>query len=35
MFDASNGPVNADTLRNFVRRVVDQKLTPGSRANAR
>ena len=30
MFDAKNGPVNADTLRNFVRRVVDQKLKPGS-----
>ena len=35
MFDAKNGPVNADTLRNFVRRAVDQKLTPGSRANER
>jgi hypothetical protein len=28
-------PVNADTLRNFVRRVVDQKLKPGSRAHER
>jgi len=35
MFDARNGPVNADTLRNFVRRAVDQKLTPASRANER
>jgi len=35
MFDAKNGPVNADTLRNFVRRVVDQKLKPGSRAHER
>ena len=34
MFDAKNGPVNAETLRNFVRRMVDQKLAPGSSANA-
>ena len=34
MFDAKNGPVNAETLRNFVRRLVDQKVTPGSSANA-
>lgn len=31
MFDAKNGPVNAETLRNFVRRAVNQHLTPGSR----
>lgn len=34
MFDAKNGPVNAQTLRNFVRRVVDQKVTAGSSTNA-
>jgi hypothetical protein len=34
MFDAKNGPVSADTLRNFVRRVVDQRVTAGSRTNA-
>jgi hypothetical protein len=35
MFDAKNGPVNADTLRNFVRRAVNERLTPGSRAHER
>ena len=34
MFDGKNGPVNAETLRNFLRRAIDQKLTPGSNANA-
>lgn len=34
MFDAKNGPVNAETLRNFLRRAIDQKLTPGSATNA-
>jgi hypothetical protein len=34
MFDAKNGPVSADALRNFVRRVVDQRVTAGSRTNA-
>jgi hypothetical protein len=28
MIDAKNGPVDADTLCNFVRRAIDQKLTP-------
>ena len=34
MFDAKNGPVNADTLRSFIRRAVNQKLTPGSSTDA-
>lgn len=34
MFDAKNGPVNADVLRSFLRRAIDQKLTPGSAKNA-
>jgi hypothetical protein len=34
MFDAKNGPVNADALRSFLRRAIDQKLTPGSSADA-
>jgi hypothetical protein len=34
MFDAKNGPVNADTLRSFLRRAIDQKLTPGSNSDA-
>jgi hypothetical protein len=33
MFNAKNGPVNADTLRNFVRRAVNERLTPGSRSH--
>jgi hypothetical protein len=34
MFDAKNGPVNADTLRSFLRRAIGQKLTPGSSNDA-
>jgi hypothetical protein len=34
MFDAKNGPVNADTLRGFVRRLVNQNLTAGSSTDA-
>jgi hypothetical protein len=34
MFDAKNGPVNAETLRSFLRRAIDQKLTPGSTTHA-
>ena len=34
MFDAKNGPVNAGTLRSFLRRAVREKLTPGSRGHA-
>ncbi len=34
MFNGKNGPVSAETLRNFLRRAIDQKLTPGSNANA-
>jgi len=34
MFDAKNGPVNAATLRNFLRRAIDEKLTAGSRNHA-
>jgi hypothetical protein len=33
MFNGRNGPVNADTLRNFVRRAVNERLTPGSRSH--
>ena len=29
MFDAKNGPVNADTLRNFVRRLVNENVNAG------
>jgi hypothetical protein len=34
MFDARNGPVNADTLRRFVRRVVNQGVKAGSNTDA-
>lgn len=34
MFDAKNGPVNAATLRSFLRRAIKEKLTPGSRSHA-
>lgn len=34
LFDAKNGPVNADALRSFLRRAIDQKLTPGSSNDA-
>lgn len=34
MFDAKSGPVNADVLRSFLRRAIDQKLTPGSSNDA-
>ncbi len=34
MFNAKNGPVNADTLRNFLRRAIKENLTPGARTNA-
>lgn len=34
MFNAKNGPVSAETLRNFVRRAVNERLTPGSRSHA-
>ena len=34
MFDGKNGPVNAETLRRFLRRAIEQKLTPGSATNA-
>lgn len=35
MFDAKNGPVNADALRSFLRRAIDRKLTPGASNDAR
>lgn len=35
MFDAKNGPVNADALRSFLRRAIDQNLTPGASNDAR
>ncbi|HET9445761.1 MAG TPA: hypothetical protein VFO35_05850 [Steroidobacteraceae bacterium] len=31
MFNSKNGPVSADTLRSFVRRAVNERLTPRSR----
>jgi hypothetical protein len=34
MFDARNGPVNAETLRKFVRRVVKQGVKAGSNTDA-
>ena len=34
MFDAKNGPVNADTLRNFVRRLVNENVAAGSSTDA-
>lgn len=34
MFDRKNGPVSAETLRKFLRRAIEQKLTPGSATNA-
>jgi hypothetical protein len=34
MFDAKNGPVNANTLRNFVRRLVNENVNAGSSTNA-
>jgi hypothetical protein len=34
MFDAKNGPVSADTLRNFVRRLVNGNANVGSSTNA-
>ena len=34
MFDAKNGPVNANTLRNFVRRLVNENVTAGSSTDA-
>jgi hypothetical protein len=34
MFDAKNGPVNADTLRTFVRRLVNENVNAGSSTNA-
>jgi hypothetical protein len=34
MFNVQNGPVNADTLRNFVRRAANERLKPGSRSHA-
>ena len=33
MFNTRNGPVNADTLRNFVRRAVNERLMPRSRSH--
>jgi len=35
MFDAKNGPVNAETLRNFIRRTAAARPAPGSAGNAR
>jgi hypothetical protein len=34
MFDAKNGPVNANTLRTFVRRLVNENVTVGSSTDA-
>jgi len=34
MFDAKNGPVNADTLRGFVRRLVNRNVNAGSSTDA-
>jgi hypothetical protein len=33
MFNSRNGPVNAATLRTFIRRVVNQNLTARSRSH--
>jgi hypothetical protein len=35
MFDAKNGPVNAQTLRGFIRRTAAARPAPGSAGNAR
>jgi len=35
MFDAKNGPVNSETLRNFIRRAAAERPVPGSVSNAR
>jgi len=35
MFDAKNGPVSSETLRNFIRRAAAERPAPGSTSNAR
>jgi len=35
MFDARNGPVSSETLRNFIRRAAAERPAPGSTSNAR
>ena len=34
LFEAKGGPVNADTLRSFLRRAIKENLTPGARTDA-
>ena len=34
MFEAKGGPVNADTLRRFLRRAIKENLTPGASTDA-